>query len=110
MIAAALVLALLPGCDGFRNEAEVRQCRANLNTLSTEQAIFYSTYDRWATDIQELDDMSGRTVPLVCPSCGEGYGMTLDNGGYTVRCPDEDATHGSIQTGRSSWVEPRRST
>ncbi|HOA05660.1 MAG TPA: hypothetical protein PLF04_09105 [Candidatus Fermentibacter daniensis] len=99
---------LAAGCEGIRNEAETRQCRANLNTLSTEQALFRSTFGRWADDIHELDGFAKRTVPLVCPSCGEGYDMEVDPaGGYTLACPCGE--HGSIVTGTTSWaVEPRR--
>lgn len=105
LIAALLLAALLavaPGCDGFRNEAETRQCRANMNSLSTEQALYRTTYGRWASSIAELDRLSGRTVPLVCPSDGNGYVMEAGGDGYTVTCPC--CEHGSIETGSPSWT------
>lgn len=100
---------LIAGCDGFRNEAETRQCRANLNTLSTEQALFRTTYGRWAASIDELDDIAGRTLPLVCPACGEGYEMDVDPAdGYVLECPCNE--HGSIVTGTPSWAGERRTS
>lgn len=101
-LTAAVVLALVPGCDGFRNEAETRQCRANMNLLSTEEALFRTTYGRWAVSIAELDRLAGRTVPLECPVCGEGYVMEAGGDGYTVTCPCGE--HGSIETGSPSWT------
>lgn len=101
-LALAALLAAAAGCDGFRNEAETRQCRANMNSLSTEQALFRTTYGRWASSIAELDRLAGRTVPLACPVDGSGYAMEAGGDGYTLSCPCGE--HGSIETGSPSWT------
>jgi hypothetical protein len=101
-LALTALLAIASGCDGLRNEAETRQCRANMNLLSTEQALSRTTYGRWASSIAELDRISGRTVPLACPVDGNGYVMEAGGDGYTVTCPCGE--HGSIETGSPSWT------
>ena len=102
LTACAVAALLASGCDGFRNEVEQSQCRANLNTLSTDQALFRTTYGRWAPGMEELDAVAGRSRTLVCPTCEEEYVLVVDDGGYTLSCPD--GTHGSIATGRASWA------
>jgi hypothetical protein len=110
--AALAVLLLGAGCgDQLREAARERQCRANLNTLSTDQAMFRNNHGRWATTVEDLDQLAGRTLPLMCPSCLEPYRLALAGDDYLLQCPSGE--HGSIQTGTPSWAPPapvRRST
>ncbi len=102
-----LVLSLASSCGGITDAAEERQCRANMNTLATDQAMFFTANGRWASSLEEMDRAAGRAVPLVCPSCGEPFEMELLDGGYVITCPG--GIHGSIDTGSPSWVTTRRS-
>lgn len=106
-IALLFVIAqLLAGCDGEEpaNLLEIsrrRQCRANLNALATDQAMFRDTYGRWAAGQEELDQFVGRLRPLSCPVTGELYIYELKEDGYIISCP---AGHGSIDTGGRCWT------
>lgn len=105
--ALAIVLTLSLSCSGeaagkLMEISKKRQCRANLNTLCTDQANYRDATGEWATDISQLDEFARRTVSLTCPSCGEKYVLEEKNDGYILSCP---AGHGSIDTGRRSWVE-----
>jgi hypothetical protein len=80
-----------------------RQCRANLNTLCTEMAVYRDQHGEWAASPGQLDSVSGRARPLACPESGLEYIITTDDeGGYLIECP---SGHGSILTGRRSWCE-----
>lgn len=96
-----LPLALSLGCMNTP-EALRNQCRANMNTLSSDMAMFRVTTGFWTGDIGTLDSASGRSAPLVCPECDGGYGITLQEKGYVLSCPG--SSHGSIDTGTQSWV------
>lgn len=102
----ALLLILLTGCDGapakLLEVSKERQCRANLNTLCTDQANYRDATGEWATEISKLDEYARRPIPLICPSSGEEYVLEEKNDGYILSCP---AGHGSIDTGRRSWNE-----
>lgn len=106
----ALLAALSPmwsGCGGrLEDVARMRQCRANMNTLATEQALYRATYGCWADSVDLLDGLAGRTEPLLCPSCSKGYEMSVDESGYTVECPSENP-HGAVVNGTPSWSEER---
>jgi len=97
LLASAL---LAVSCDGsLGDEARARQCRANMNTLSTDQAIFSSLNDRWASSIAELDSAAGRRQTLLCPETLRPYSMTLTDSGYVIECTT--GGHGSISNGTS---------
>ncbi|MBD3278455.1 MAG: hypothetical protein GF388_09160 [Candidatus Aegiribacteria sp.] len=109
LIAAVLVLILMlfQSCNGeaagkLMELSKERQCRANLNTLCTDQANYRDATGEWATDISQLDEFARRTVPLCCPSCGEEYVLEEKDDGYILYCPAE---HGTIDTGRRCWTE-----
>jgi hypothetical protein len=100
---------LISGCgDRFREISRERQCRANMNTLATDQAVFRSTHSHWASTVGELDQAAGRTLTLLCPSNCEPYRITLVGSEYRIECPA--VSHGSIQTGTPSWAAPVRRT
>lgn len=82
----------------------IRQCRANMNALCTDQASFADVNGRWASSLGELDESSGRLWPLECPDAHEEYDITIsaDSKDYFITCP---AGHGSINTGTRSWCE-----
>lgn len=96
----SIALAFSMGCmetpDAMRN-----QCRANMNTLSSDMAMFRVTTGFWTDDAASLDSSAGRSVPLVCPECGLPYGISLHERGYVLSCPGN--SHGSIDTGRQDW-------
>ncbi len=95
-----LPMALFLGCMNTP-EAVRNQCRANMNTLSSDMAMFRVTTGFWTDDIVSLDSSAGRSVPLVCPECGEPYGITIHEQGYVLSCPG--SLHGSIDTGTQDW-------
>lgn len=97
---AFLPLALSLGCMNTP-EALRNQCRANMNTLSSDMAMFRVTTGFWTSDMGSLDSSAGRNTPLVCPECGEPYVVTLHERGYTLSCPGP--LHGSIETGTQDW-------
>ncbi len=98
---ALLSLALSLGCMNDP-EALCNQCRANMNTLSSDMAMFRVTTGFWTDDMRSLDSSAGRSVQLVCPECGEPYGISLHERGYTLSCPG--SRHGSIDTGKQDWI------
>lgn len=97
---ALLPVALFLGCMN-NPEALRNQCRANMNTLSSDMAMFRVTTGSWTDDTGSLDSAAGRTVPLVCPECDEPYRVTIHDGGYILSCPGY--RHGSIDTGTQDW-------
>jgi hypothetical protein len=106
IILAVLLLTLLGSCNGNASETlgEIsirRQCRANMNTLCTDQANYCDANGEWASDIDKLDEHARRANPLRCPETDEEYLMELTECGYIISCP---AGHGSINTGRVSWT------
>jgi len=83
--------------------SQVRQCRANMNTLATDQAMYHLMNGDWATSINQLNEEIGRPAALVCPECGEEYVMSLEEGCYTITCPG--GLHGSVSNGMPTWSE-----
>ncbi len=108
-IAKALVISLLIcACSGGENSrlreiARTRQCRANMNILCTDQAVYHMLHGSWSLSITELDAEADRPVPLVCPADDQEYIMVADSAGYTISCPS--GVHGSVATGQPSWHE-----
>lgn len=105
-VIAALVLVMLSGCNGngyndIREISTRRQCRANMNTLCTDQAKYRDTYGEWAVTIEQLDQDARRIGSLVCPENDEEYLLESSDSGYVLSCP---AGHGSIDTGTRSWT------
>jgi hypothetical protein len=103
-----LAVILLTTCGNGEDStlveiSETRQCRANMNTLATDQAMYHLMRDDWADSISQLDTESGRPVPLVCPECGEEYLLTREDDCYTISCPG--GVHGSVVNGMPSWSE-----
>lgn len=110
----AFATLLVAGCGrDLREESRRRQCRANMNALATEQALYKAAHQCWADSVSELDDLAGRSVPLVCPSCNSEYTMSADEAGYAIECPNGDC-HGTVVNGAPSWQDEqpraRRST
>jgi len=107
MITAVVIIIIgFSGCNGNDTESiseisKRRQCRANMNTLCTDQANYCDANGEWAHDGQLLDEYARRARPLTCPETGEEYILELSDCGYTISCP---AGHGSIETGRRSWT------
>ncbi len=102
----ALIIIAFSACSGngsesFNEISKRRQCRANLNTLSTDQANYCDAQGEWASEVEQLDQYARRPRPLTCPESGEGYILELSDSGYSISCP---AGHGSIDTGRRSWT------
>lgn len=109
---AALILAaavsLGSGCesgqaDELSDRWKLNECRANMNTLATDQALYMLTTGEWTGSVAKLDSIGKRRQPLVCPSCRREYTIDLYDGGYIIRCPVEE--HGSVDTGVPSWGE-----
>ena len=84
-------------------EALRNQCRARMNTLSSDAAMFRVTKGYWAGNTDSLDSLAGRDLPLICPACGLKYEITLHPDGYVLSCPD--GLHGGIDTGIPDWAE-----
>ncbi len=116
MRAAAAVTALIlvatvslgSGCesgqaDGLSNRWKLNECRANMNTLATDQALYMLITGEWTGSMAKLDSIGKRRQALVCPSCRSGYAIDLYDGGYIIHCPVEE--HGSVDTGVPSWGE-----
>lgn len=110
LIAALLTLScflMLSGCSRessaeLLNISRERQCRANMNTLCTDQANYRDALGYWAECNEELDRYARRPRSLTCPGNGEEYVIELkEEGGYVIRCP---GNHGSIDTGSRSWT------
>jgi len=108
LISLSVILVAVSCGDGgeggsIREISETRQCRAHMNTLCTEMAVYRDQNGEWAARTEQLDSFSGRTRPITCPGSGLDYIITIDDeGGYLVECP---SGHGSISTGRRSWCE-----
>lgn len=101
----ALTLAVIGGCmDG--PSALRNQCRANMNALASDMAMFRVTTGFWTDSPSALDSMAGRREGLVCPVCRSGYTITLHSGGYHLECPG--AGHGHIDTGTPDWGHRER--
>lgn len=100
-----LMAMLLSGCDGDSQSlleiSRERQCRANMNTLCTDQANYRDAVGHWAATNEELDQYARRPRSLTCPVTEEPYIIELVDDGYVIRCP---GGHGSIVTGRRSWT------
>lgn len=106
-ILAVAVTFLVAGCGrDLREESRRRQCRANMNALATEQALYRAAHQCWADSVSQLDELAGRAEPLLCPSCSRGYEMSVDGSGYVIECPSEDA-HGTVVSGIPSWGDDR---
>lgn len=104
--ACTLSVIIFSGCGGSDSESisdisKRRQCRANMNTLCTDQASYCDANGEWAPDMEQLNQFARRTRPLICPEIGEEYILELSDCGYVISCPAE---HGSIETGRRSWT------
>ncbi len=104
--ACVLVIIIVSGCgeNGSESLSDIskrRQCRANMNTLCTDQASYCDANGEWAPDIDQLNQFARRTRPLTCPESGEEYIIESSDCGYVVSCP---AGHGSIDTGSRSWT------
>lgn len=97
--AAAAFLAA--GCGG--EKALANQCRARMNTLSSDMAMFRVTSGYWPDSAFPLDSLAGRSETLCCPRCGEPYIVSARTDGYTISCPD--GSHGEIDTGKPDWEE-----
>jgi hypothetical protein len=97
-VAAALLAA---GCGGA--ESLANQCRARMNTLSSDMAMFRVTAGYWPDSAAPLDSLAGRSETLRCPLCGEPYRISARADGYIIGCPD--GTHGEIDTGKPDWEE-----
>jgi hypothetical protein len=100
-----LVLISISGCDensqSLLEISRERQCRANMNTLCTDQANYCDAVGHWAGTNEELDQYARRTRSLTCPVTEELYIIELKDDGYEIRCP---GGHGSIDTGCRSWT------
>lgn|GEM_PF-581307 len=103
LLLLVFALSALPGCgDHIREVARERTCRANMNTLATDQALFRTANGRWATSTGELDRVAGRSVTLLCPNDLQPYRISVEGDDYTIECPC--GVHGSIRTGTPSWA------
>jgi len=105
-----VIFMFIPACDGEESESlsvisKRRSCRANLNTICTDQAQYRDAMGQWATSIDQLDQLSQRARPLTCPESGEEYLHEMNDSGYILTCP---AGHGSIETGVRSWTGEER--
>ncbi len=89
--------------SAFVEISQTRQCRANMNTLATDQAMYHLMNGDWATSIDQLDEEADRPAPLVCPECGEYYVMQLEGDCYTISCPGD--LHGAVSNGMPTWYE-----
>ena len=108
ILKAVLISLLICSCGGGENSrlreiARTRQCRANVNILSTDQAVYHLLNGTWSLSIAELDTEADRPVPLVCPADDSEYVMVADSTGYTITCPS--GVHGSVTTGQPNWHE-----
>jgi hypothetical protein len=80
-----------------------RECRANMNTLATDQALYRLTNGEWADRVEDLDEIADRSEALTCPECGRPYELTATPEGYVISCPM--GKHGRIETGIPSWQD-----
>jgi len=106
ILVAAVVLG--SGCESGQAEElsdrwKLNECRANMNTLATDQALYMLTTGEWTGSVAKLDSIGKRRQPLACPSCQREYTIDLHEGGYIIHCPVEE--HGSVDTGVPSWGE-----
>lgn len=103
LMTAFLVLFLPFLSSGCFNSPEAlrNQCRANMNTLSSDMALFRVTTGYWAEGVARLDSMAGRRESLKCPVCETPYEVDLHADGYFLSCPG--AGHGMIDTGTPDW-------
>ena len=101
------VVLLLMACSGgdsgnsLIDISKERQCRANMNTLCTDQVNYRDATGHWTDSMEDLDEYARRTRSLTCPGSGEEYKLELTEEGYCIQCP---SGHGSIQTGVRSWA------
>ncbi len=103
---SVLAAASATGCGSrLREASEERQCRANMNQLATEEAQFFQANNRWG-ELFELERMVRRDDPLLCPSGGGLYRVTLTESSYRIECPC--GQHGSVQDGNQSWADEER--
>lgn len=102
---AVIALLSIAGCDGENTSlldvSRERQCRANMNTLATDQANYRDALGHWAATNRELDQYARRPRSLTCPVNEEQYIIEIKQDGYMIRCP---GGHGSIDTGTRSWT------
>ncbi len=108
MAMITVLVAAGSGCESGRAEDlsarwKLNQCRANMNTLATDQALYMLTTGEWTGSVASLDSIGKRRRPLVCPACGCEYELDLYEGGYIIHCSVEE--HGSVDTGIPSWGE-----
>lgn len=91
-------------------EAHQNQCRSNMMTLATGEAMYYGTYNEYgslenlvATGIME------NALDLECPTLPNGIYEYSSTGceQYIIACPNLPGTgifeHGFVDTGISSW-------
>ena len=103
LILLAAVVAALACSDDHARIVDTESCRANMNALATDLIVYHSIYEKWPAELTEVDDVVGRSFPLVCPASGEKYDYVLDDSVYVISCPCGE--HGHISLGRPSWVD-----
>lgn len=106
VLLGAIAISAGLGCSSGQAEElterwKLSECRANMNTLATDQALYMLATGEWTESVAKLDSIGKRRQPLVCPACGEPYAIHLYDDGYVISCPLEE--HGTIDTGVPSW-------
>ncbi|MBD3369914.1 hypothetical protein GF402_06075 [Candidatus Fermentibacteria bacterium] len=103
-ILAFLCISCGAGKGNRLREASMRrECRANMNALATDQALYRLNNGVWARRMEDLDELANRDEPLACPECGRTYELEITSEGYAISCPMDK--HGRIETGIASWRE-----
>ncbi len=84
------------------HQMEEITCRCNMRSLASGESMFYGMENRYGT-LEELavSDIMENAPVLICPTCGENYIVTLNNGSYRIECPR--GLHGSVEDGLFSW-------
>lgn len=87
------------------HQMEEVTCRCNMRSLASGESMFYGMENRYGT-LEELalSDIMENAPELICPTCptcGEDYIVTLNNGSYRIECPC--GLHGSVEDGLFSW-------
>ena len=81
----------------------IEQCRSNMLSISTAQAMYYGIHNSYADSWSELWEVG--SVDSLCPVCGQTYAMHAADTTYTLICPcPSEPEHGSVVDGIRSWL------
>ena len=88
----------IPKFSDVSESAKKNACRANMRTITSQEAIYFATNNEYTDNLHDLG-MEG----ITCPE-GGSYRMIADGDGFSITCPNG---HGSIEDGIVSWSGSR---